>query len=261
MLIVDTHAHAGTSWFEPVESLVFQMDRNEVDKAVLIQHRGVYDNTYLFDCVGRYPGRFAVAAMVDTAKDDATAALEKWAEAGAVAVRLSPMQRSPGDDPLAIWRKAAELGLAVTSLGEVDEFASDEFDNLARSLPELTIVIEHLAGTHPGQEPPYTTYKKALDLARYPNTYIKVGGLGEISERPPVLRPEYRFDHTPPLIEMALEAFGPRRMMWGSDFPPVANREGYRNALHGIMDHPALARDKDREWVMGKTAAGVFKLS
>ena len=122
MLIVDTHAHAGTSWFEPVESLVFQMDRNEVDKAVLVQHRGVYDNTYLFGCVARYPGRFAVAAMVDTAQDDASATLERSAEAGAVAVRLSPMQRSPGDDPLAIWRKAAELGLAVTSLGEVDEF-------------------------------------------------------------------------------------------------------------------------------------------
>ena len=72
MLTVDTHAHAGTSWFEPIESLVFQMDRNEVDKAVLIQHRGVYDNTYLFDCVGRYPGRFTVAAMVDTARDDAS---------------------------------------------------------------------------------------------------------------------------------------------------------------------------------------------
>ena len=65
MLIVDSHCHAGTSWFEPIESLLFQMDRNDVDKGVLIQHRGVYDNAYLLDCVRRFPGRFTVAAMVD----------------------------------------------------------------------------------------------------------------------------------------------------------------------------------------------------
>ena len=168
--------------------------------------------------------------------------------------------RSPGGDPLAIWRTASELGLAVSSLGEPGEFASDEFRDLLAALPDLTVVIEHLAGANVGARPPNDSYKKALDLARYPNTYIKTGGLGEISARPPVLRNEFSFDHTPPLIDMALEAFGPRRTMWGSDFPPVSNREGYRNALRGVMDHPALRSDEDREWVMGKTAAGVFKL-
>jgi predicted TIM-barrel fold metal-dependent hydrolase len=48
-------------------------------------------------------------------------------------------------------------------------------------------------------------------------------------------------------------------MMWGSDYPPVSNREGYRNALRGVMNHPALASGEDREWVLGKTALGVFR--
>ena len=33
------------------------------------------------------------------------------------------------------------------------------------------------------------------------------------------------------LIE-ALEAFGAERLLWGSDFPVVASREGYANALN-----------------------------
>ena len=57
---------------------------------------------------------------------------------------------------------------------------------------------------------------------------------------------------------MAYDAFGPRRMMWGSDYPPVSGREGYRNALRGIVEHPALRTDEDREWVMGRTASEVF---
>ena len=50
-------------------------------------------------------------------------------------------------------------------------------------------------------------------------------------------------------------------MMWGSDYPPVSAREGYRNALRGLMEHPALRSRQDREWVMGKTAESVFNFA
>ena len=258
MIVVDTHCHAGRNWFEPVELLLYQMNANGVDKAVLIQHRGTYDNAYLFECASQFRGRFVVVVIVDTTQPDALAALEGWAAWGAVGVRLGPTVRSPGADPLAIWRKANELGLVVSSLGGVEEFASDDFSTLVAELPDLPIIIEHLAGVGQGAQPPYATFKKALALANYPNTYVKVGGLGEISARPPVLQPHFAFDYTPPLVEMAYDAFGPRRMMWGSDYPPVSGREGYRNALHGVMEHPALRSQEDREWVMGKTALSVF---
>ena len=258
MMIVDSHCHAGTSWFEPIELLVSQMDSNDVDRGVLIQHRGMYDNDYLLESAERFPGRFSVVAIVDTVAPDAPAALERWASRGAVGVRLAPTARSPGPDPLAIWRKAAELGLTVSSLGALDEFASEEFSALVSALPDLPIVIEHLAGATPGDEPPYTAFEKALALANAPNSYVKIGGLGEFAARPATLRNEPWFENVPPLVEMAYDAFGPRRMMWGSDYPPVSGREGYRNALRGIVEHPALRTDEDREWVMGRTASEVF---
>ena len=82
MMIVDSHCHAGLNWFEPVELLVHQMDANGVDKGVLIQHRGNYDATYLFECARRFPGRFAVVVIVDVSRPDAPSALERWAEQG-----------------------------------------------------------------------------------------------------------------------------------------------------------------------------------
>ena len=69
------------------------------------------------------------------------------------------------------------------------------------------------------------------------------------------------FTEIPPYLEMALEAFGPHRIMWGSDYPPVSVREGYHNALHGVMNHTALADQAVKDWVMNKTAAAVFKLT
>ena len=77
MTVVDTHCHAGLNWFEPVETLLHQMDANAVDKAVLIQHMGNYDNTYLLECARRFPGRFAVVVLVDTSQTDATVALAR----------------------------------------------------------------------------------------------------------------------------------------------------------------------------------------
>ena len=50
MPIVDTHCHATPYWFEPVEILLDQMTRNDVDHAVLIQINGVFDNSYLSEC-------------------------------------------------------------------------------------------------------------------------------------------------------------------------------------------------------------------
>lgn len=259
MTVVDTHCHTGLSWFEPVESLLFQMETNGVDKAAIIQHRGAYDNSYVFECMRRNPGKFAAVVQVDVSRPDAPTALEKLAGQGASGVRLMPTTRSPGADPLAIWRKASDLGLVVSCIGKVDEFAADEFAALVAEVSDLTIIVEHLAGIRYTGRPPYTTYSTALALAKRPNTYIKVGGLGEFVERPEALKPEFGFDTVPPMIEMAYDSFGPQRMMWGSDFPPVSHREGYTNSLVGVRDHRAFKSDEDREWVMGKTALSVFK--
>ena len=130
MVIVDTHCHTSQYWFEPVEILLDEMNRNGVDKAVLTQFFGVYDNSYMIDCMRRFPGRFSVIALVDVARTDALQQLEELANQGVESLRLNVNMRSPGSDPLAIWFKAADLGMSVSSMGTVEDFASDEFEDI-----------------------------------------------------------------------------------------------------------------------------------
>jgi len=47
--------------------------------------------------------------------------------------------------------------------------------------------------------------------------------------------------------------------MWGSDFPPVAGREGYANALKFPMEGIRFQSEEDKEWLFGKTAATLWK--
>lgn len=258
MLIVDTHVHASPYWYEPVETLLHQMNVNNVGKAVLTQINGHYHNDYLFECAHRYPGRFAMCVVVDTSKEDAPAKMEECAKRGATGVRLQVKTRSAGGDKLALWRKADELRLAVSVLGTAEEFATEEFRKLVETFPNLSIVIEHFGRPGADERPPYPVYRRVLALANYPNTYMKLGGLGELCEKPKVVPQSYPFSDIPPFVKMAVDAFGPRRLMFGSDYPPVGRREGYRNALFGLMDHLSYLKREELEWVFGQTALSVW---
>ena len=260
MQVVDTHCHVSLEWYNPVESLLFQMDQNQVQYALLIQMGGQYDNSYRSECVARYPDRLASVVMVDVNLTDAPDTLTSLAEQGAVGVRLSAGARSPGDDPLAIWRRADELGLVVSCSGSIDSFAADDFATLLETLPNLPIIIEHLGDInhHNNPEAPYSQAEKVFSLARYSNTAIKIHGLGEFADRNlPVTK--FPFSKPiPPFLEMAYKAFGTAQMMWGSDYPPVSSREGYRNALQ-----LARAQFKDKptakvEQIFGGTALTLF---
>ena len=260
MLIVDTHVHLALHIYEPVEILLAQMHHNGVEKALLVQSTTTTDNTYLIECMRRFPNRFSVVCRVDTDSPTALDDLERWAGEGAEAIRLRNFQRSPGDDPWAIWRKAEELGLSVSVGGPIEVFASDDFAGLVESLPSLKIVIEHLGGAGvwavgetERPAPPYTRFRQMLKLADYPNTYIKIHGIGEICP------PPFPYQDIPPFVDLAYDAFGPQRMMWGSDYPPVSLREGYTNALRFPMEHMPFCSQEDLEWIFGKTALSVWQ--
>ncbi len=261
MVIVDTHVHASPYWYEPIEVILFQMNSNRVDKATLVQYMGQTDNRYIIECARRFPRRFCPIVIVDTDRTDAPETLKKWAKEGAEGIRLSATTRSPGNDLLAIWRTCAELNIPVSCPGYEEEFASDEFRELIEALPNVTIILEHLGHPQRDEPPPYATYRRIVALADYPNTYIKVGGLGETCDRPTPFRQPFPFETVPPFIQMAYEAFGPSRMMWGSDYPPCSHREGYRNTLHYLGEHLTnFCSEQAKEWIFGKTALSLFKL-
>ena len=96
--VVDTHCHVGLHKYEPVEALLFHMERAGVDQAVLIQYMGNSDNGYIVDAIEANPGRFAAAMIVDDGDDGS--AIRAWAEQGLAGIRLLADFRSSGGDPL-----------------------------------------------------------------------------------------------------------------------------------------------------------------
>jgi hypothetical protein len=75
-MVVDSHCHASQVWYGRVESLLHEMDRNAVERAILIQIIGENDNSYQQECMRRFPDRFASVVHVDAAAASAARALE-----------------------------------------------------------------------------------------------------------------------------------------------------------------------------------------
>ncbi|NSX14707.1 amidohydrolase family protein [Cupriavidus taiwanensis] len=261
-MLIDSHAHVSPVWYEPVETLLGQMARHGVARAVLTQMIGQADNRYLADCVQAHPSRFASVVWIDPAAPDAAQALARLAEQGAAGVRLRPGARSPGPDPLAIWRAAEACGLPVSCVGHAEAFTAPAFAELLQAVPGLTVVLEHLGDTSKpmASEADGELRYTVLRLARFDNVSLKVPGLGELVPRAAnALCGGATFGTAgAALLEAAIAAFGAPRLMWGSDFPVVSSREGYGNALalvrECLLDHPAAVRDA----ILSGTARRVF---
>jgi L-fuconolactonase len=262
-MITDSHCHVAANWYEPVESLLAQMDRAAVERAVLVQLLGRYDNEYLRDCHDRYPDRFDFVGAVDPAQPEAIAVVSKLADQGAAGIRLRPTARSPGENPLAIWEAAQSCGLTVSCVGNSQAHAASEFSQLVCALPRLRIVLEHFGGTsQPDTNDEQRDARRSVfALARHPNVYLKLPGLGELLPRQPSLPAEgIPLDLSgKSILTDALTHFGPSRLMWGSDFPVVSSREGYANALHWCQDIYADQPPEARTFIFGATARSVFR--
>ena len=251
---------------EPIETLLHEMSASNVDKVILAQLRNDFDNSYLIECTRRFHGQCFAVVGIDPQHATPGEALSDLISQGAVGVRLGAEDRSPGADPFEIWSATSELGVPASVLGSLEQFAAPAFKQLVEKFPRIRIILEHLGGVGPywGPTRPEKTiagslFAEVLSLANYPNIYMKVPGLGEFMPRPtPMCNPP--FQNVEPLIEMAVHAFGSSRLMWGSDFPPSAAREGYANALRYPRETVKFKSETDRDWAFGGTARLVFNI-
>jgi L-fuconolactonase len=256
MTLVDSHCHASPIWYEPVETLLYQMDRAGVGKAVLIQLLGQADNSYQMECLRRFPQRFASVVGVDAASAAAPQDLERLSGEGAKGVRLRP------DAPEALWRMAASRGFSVSCVGAASAFTASDFAARLSAFPSVSVVLEHLGGVaRPDFDGKDETRSSVMALSRFANVSLKVPGLGQIAKRSQNLSTVNPLEAgAGSVLHDAVSHFGADRLMWGSDFPPVAAREGYVNALRWTQDALSSLSQGQKDEIFGGTAARIFGL-
>lgn len=263
-MIIDSHCHASTRWYEPVDTLLFNMDRCGVDKAVLVQMLGSTDSRDMIAAWRAHPDRFCYIAAIDPMAPDAADAVAAAATQGAKGLRMRAAWRSAGAEPLALWKSVTDHGLSVSMVGAAASFTDGKLTEIATACPDLPIILEHLGGlARPDVGDRDAALPRVCALAAHANIALKLPGLGQLAPRLPSLDaavPPLDMDAVQPLLTAIIESFGPDRLLWGSDFPPVAAREGYANALNWTRTLLAQMFPGSVPPIFGETAERLFDL-
>ena len=126
---------------------------------------------------------------------------------------------------------------------------------VAESLPELRLVIDHMAKPPIASSEILEWAQEIKTIAANPNVYCKLSGLvteaNHSSWRPADLRP---------FIELAFEYFGAGRMMFGSDWPVCLLAASYDQVLESLQLLLAELSEIERDAVFETSATDFYRL-
>jgi L-fuconolactonase len=127
---------------------------------------------------------------------------------------------------------------------------------LAGIMPEQPFVLDHLAKPliKPGRLDPWQADLRAL--ARHPNVSCKLSGLVTEAAWQGWKRADFA-----PYLEVALEAFGPKRLMIGSDWPVCLLAAEYPDVVGIVTDFIARLSDSEQALILGGTASRFYGLT
>ncbi len=151
-----------------------------------------------------------------------------------------------------------------------------ELADLAEAFPETTIILDHIGaplgvGIYAGKiEAVFAEWRRNLvELARRPNVYVKLGGLGmhlfpfglEPAHRPKPASSDEIAKFWKPYLETVIEIFGADRCMFESNFPVDKRVTSYAvlwNAFKRIAAGYSVA---EKAALFENTACRVYRLT
>jgi L-fuconolactonase len=131
----------------------------------------------------------------------------------------------------------------------------------AASCPGLMFVLDHMGNPIMRGRPDELWLTDIKRLAELPNTVCKLSGI--LGEPPPALtgpRAAGAIAHLVPYYETVLAAFGPDRMMFGTDWPVCTLTASYGDVVGAARELTADLSAIEQDAVFGGTARRVYRL-
>lgn len=126
---------------------------------------------------------------------------------------------------------------------------------LGRLLPKLPMVIDHLAKPLIKDRAIDDWLPHLREAAKLPNIYCKLSGLITEADWSHWKAPDLQ-----PYIHAALELFGPRRCMFGSDWPVCELAGSYEQVFTATNEALGFLTTEDREQIFSGTARRFYRL-
>jgi L-fuconolactonase len=230
---------------------------------VLVQARPSEDETVeLLAMAARVPFVAGVVGWVDLTAPDVPAALARL-RALPGGQRLVGIRHQVEGEPDARWLLRDDVrrgllavgaaGLAYDLLVTTRELPAAV--EVCRSLPGVRFVLDHLAKPPIAEGDLSTWGRGILELAELPNVHAKISGL--------VTEADWRawsMDDLRHPVELAVDAFGSRRLMLGSDWPLCLLAGTYAEVVGSVREMLSELAPHEQDDILGGTATRVYRL-
>ncbi|MGW3206347.1 amidohydrolase family protein [Streptomyces sp. NPDC001135] len=234
-----------------------------VDRTVLVQTVTVPQETPEFLALAaRHDLVAGVVGWTDLTRPDVADELARLCELPGGSLLKGIRHQVQGEpDPKWLLREDVRRGLAaVAAAGLVYDLVVlphqlPACTEAAAGLPQLTFVLDHL-GKPPIASRAHEPWASALRaLAALPNTVAKLSGLVTEAGPAPWTPADLR-----PYTDTALEAFGPDRLMYGSDWPVCTLAATYTEVHEAAAELTAGLGGSERRALFEGTATAVYRL-
>lgn len=127
---------------------------------------------------------------------------------------------------------------------------------LTARLPNQPFVLDHLGkpAIREGRLEPWAGHLR--ELARRPNVCCKLSGLVTEADWT-----RWQDGDLRPYLDVALEAFGPDRLMFGSDWPVCLVVAPYERVFAVMADYASALSETERDAIFGGTASRAYGLT
>jgi len=274
LMIIDTHTHffdptrpQGVPWPNPKDEFLYKTVLPEEYKAlavpqgvtgtVVVEASGwVEDNQWILDLAGNEPFIVGFVGNLQLGSKDFGSNLDRFSANSlfrGIRPRGANIKNFEKSAFLADIEKLAKKDLEIDLLMGKEGLPDAAF--LARRIPELRIVINHIAGVRiDGKSPDPAWVEGMQTVAEHPNVYCKVSGLVEAAQEKPA--PD-DVGYYAPTLDILWQAFGEDRLIYGSNWPVSARFADYETVQRIVMEYFKTKGQEATEkyfWKNSKTA-------
>lgn len=122
--------------------------------------------------------------------------------------------------------------------------------------PNQIFILDHLAKPRIRDRMLSPWRENIRELARRPNVYCKISGMVTEDHWH-----QWSYDSLYSYIEIVMEAFTPKRLMFGSDWPVATLASSYRRWIGNVLIAIGQFSAEERDWILARTAIEAYKLA
>jgi L-fuconolactonase len=229
-----------------------------IERSIVVQtQHNLAENTWALELAERHPFISGVVGWVDLASVDCERQVSEVREHPRFVGVRHVTQDEPDDDfivrPEVIrgLQCLERVGLPFDLLFYVRHLR--HVPTLARLLPNLPMVIDHLAKPNIKEHRLDNWLPDLRASARFPNIFCKLSGMVTEADWS-----GWSSDDLRPYVQIALEEFGPDRLMFGSDWPVCELAGSYERVYHGLVEALGPISESERSAIFGGTAARFY---